>query len=208
MFNLWLARPTFFLTVLTMIGVGLLGPANGPVTHANLPSKQDTSPSLLAVYGKLPLAFEANRGQSGAGVQFVAHASNYTANLSPTDVSFSFKDGRDTLRLRLDGANSHARVAATDLLPGYANYFIGNDPQAWQTNVPTYARVRYCDVYPGVDVVFYGTPSRLEHDFVVAPEANPYAIVLTSLALETSGSQIMATSRLLCQMVRQSSISR
>jgi hypothetical protein len=104
--------------------------------------------------------------------------------LSPTGLAFSFKDAQDSLRLRLDGANPRPRIAGTDQLPGYANYFIGNDPRASQTNVPTYARIQYRDVYPGVDLVFYGTPSSLEHDFVVGPGASS-----TPIALDVSGAQ-------------------
>ncbi|HXW16502.1 MAG TPA: SBBP repeat-containing protein, partial [Terriglobia bacterium] len=63
--------------------------------------------------------------------------------------------------------------------PGKANYFIGNDPSKWRTNVPTYAKVRYESVYPGVDLVYYGTrKGELEYDFVVAPGADPSAIAL------------------------------
>jgi len=64
-------------------------------------------------------------------------------------------------------------------LPGKTNYFIGNDPKKWRTNVPTYAQVRYHDVYPGVDLVYYGNQGgQLEYDFVVAPGADPSAIAL------------------------------
>jgi len=66
-----------------------------------------------------------------------------------------------------------------DELPGKSNYFIGNDPQKWRTNVPTYAKVKYQGVYPGVDLVYYGNQGgQLEYDFVVAPGADPSAIAL------------------------------
>jgi hypothetical protein len=83
------------------------------------------------------------------------------------------------LRLKLAGANTAAKVAGTEELPGKANYFIGNDPKKWCTNVPTYAKVKYKDVYPGVDLVYYGNQGgQLEYDFVVAPGADPGAIAL------------------------------
>jgi hypothetical protein len=77
------------------------------------------------------------------------------------------------------GANLAAAVAGADPLPGHANYFLGNDPKKWRTDVPTYARVKYQGVYPGVDLVYYGTQGgQLEYDFVVAPGADPAAITL------------------------------
>src|SRR5208282_2968738 len=83
------------------------------------------------------------------------------------------------LRMKLVGANANAQVMGSDELPGKANYFIGNDPKRWRTNVATYAKVRYHDVYPGVDLVYYGNQGgRLEYDFIVAPGADPRAIIL------------------------------
>src|SRR5204863_5584667 len=82
------------------------------------------------------------------------------------------------LRMKLVGANRTAKVTGLDELPGKANYFIGNDPKKWRTDVPTYAKVQYRDVYPGIDLVYYGNQGKLEYDFVVAPGADPNAIAL------------------------------
>jgi MBG domain (YGX type)/Beta-propeller repeat/Bacterial Ig-like domain (group 3) len=82
------------------------------------------------------------------------------------------------LRMEMVGANPAARPAALEELPSKSNYFIGNDPKQWRTDVPTYAKVRYQDVYPGVDLVYYGNQGQLEYDFVVAPGADPKAIAV------------------------------
>ncbi|HMD85875.1 MAG TPA: SBBP repeat-containing protein [Terriglobia bacterium] len=83
------------------------------------------------------------------------------------------------LRMRLVGANGHAAAAGADELPGKVNYFIGNDPKKWRTNVPTYAKVKYQGVYPGIDLVYYGNQGgQLEYDFVVAPGADASVIAL------------------------------
>ncbi len=73
------------------------------------------------------------------------------------------------LRLKMIGANAAARVEGQDELPGKVNYFIGNDPEKWRRNIPTYRKVHYTDVYPGIDIVYYGNQRELEYDFVVAP---------------------------------------
>ena len=80
--------------------------------------------------------------------------------------------------MRLLGANPAPRVLGAEELPGKANYFIGNDPSQWRTNVPTYAKVRHKDVYPGIDLVYYGHQGQFEYDFAVAPGTDPRSIRL------------------------------
>jgi hypothetical protein len=82
------------------------------------------------------------------------------------------------LRLRFLGADPHATPILADPLPTRVNYFHGQDPATWRTNLPTYGRVGYAGVYPGVDLLFYGNQRLLEHDFVLAPGADPGAIAL------------------------------
>jgi hypothetical protein len=82
------------------------------------------------------------------------------------------------VRMQLLGANPAPQVVGLEELPGRSNYFIGNDPKKWRTNVPTYARVKYANVYPGVDLVYYGNQGQLEYDFVVQPGADPSRIAL------------------------------
>jgi hypothetical protein len=89
------------------------------------------------------------------------------------------------LRLKLLRANPAAKVIGVNELPGKSNYLTGNDPKKWRTNVPTYGRVRYENIYPGVDLVYYGKKGgQLEYDFVVAPGADPGAI---ALAIDAGG---------------------
>jgi hypothetical protein len=83
--------------------------------------------------------------------------------------------------MKLVGANPEANATVLEELPGKSNYFLGSDPAKWQTNVPNYAKVRYQDVYPGVDLVYYGNQGRMEYDFMVSPGADPGQI---SLAFE------------------------
>ncbi len=80
------------------------------------------------------------------------------------------------LRMKLVGANPDAKVTGSEELPGKVNYFIGNDPKKWRTDVPTFAKVSYENVYPGVDLIYYGNQGQLEYDFVLAPGADPKAI--------------------------------
>src|SRR5206468_683713 len=76
------------------------------------------------------------------------------------------------------GANSEPRVSGLEELPGKANYFIGNDPAKWRPNVPTYAKVRYEGIYPGIDLIYHSNRRQLEYDFVLRSGVNPNTIVL------------------------------
>ncbi|HXH48546.1 MAG TPA: alpha/beta fold hydrolase [Terriglobia bacterium] len=87
--------------------------------------------------------------------------------------------------MRLLGANLNPQVVGVGELPSKSNYFIGNDKNKWQKKVPQYARVKYNEVYPGIDVVYYGYHNQLEYDFVIAPNADPSKIRL-ELARKTA----------------------
>lgn len=82
------------------------------------------------------------------------------------------------LRMRLVGADPSPRISGGGELRGKANYFLGNDPSQWRTNISTFAKVRYREVYPGTDLVYYGHEGRLEYDFVLAPGADPSLVAL------------------------------
>ena len=82
------------------------------------------------------------------------------------------------LRMQLIGANASPTVTGLDALPGTVNAFWGQDPTQWRSGVPTYQRVKYTGVYPGIDLLYYGQQRQLEYDFVVAPQANPQRITL------------------------------
>ncbi len=93
----------------------------------------------------------------------------------------------DVLRMKLLAANRSAQVTPLDELPGKSNYFLGNDPKKWRTHVPTYAKVKYHGIYPGIDLIYYGPQRQLEYDFVVNPGADLGAI---ALAVETGNSKM------------------
>ena len=80
--------------------------------------------------------------------------------------------------MRLIGANLEPQVTGLDGLPGKANYFISNDPKKWRTEVSTYAKVQYKNVYPGIDLIYYGNQRQLEYDFIVAPGSDPKTVRL------------------------------
>jgi len=95
-------------------------------------------------YGKLPLGFEVNRGQTDSRVKFLSRGRGYTLFLTSNEAVLA--NPPNVARMKLIGANKKPSVSGEDPLPGRSNYFIGNDPQKWLTDVPTYAKVRYRQV--------------------------------------------------------------
>jgi hypothetical protein len=173
-----------------------------PATALSAAQKQN----LTRAYGALPLAFEANQGQTAPEVRYQARGQGYQLFLTNQEAVLTLRQPASTgkksvkeasllagrarrkpqvaakasvLRVHFDGANSETEIAGTKQLPGKTNYLIGNDRSKWHTDIPSYAEVRYQGIYPGVDVLFYGRDQRLEYDFVVAPGADAKAIALS-----------------------------
>ena len=166
----------------------------------------------------LPLSFEANQGQTDARVKFLSRGPGYTLFLTGDEVALEMQESgakwfepvselprtkdnaqrtASVLRLKLVGASPNAVVTGADELPAKSNYFIGNDPKKWRSNVPTYAKVKYACAYPGVDLVFYGNQRQLEYDFVVPPGADASRIELRlegskKVSLDTEGNLVVA----------------
>jgi hypothetical protein len=155
-------------------------------------------------YARLPLSFEPNGGQTGSqSVQFLSHGQGYTLLLEDDQAVLALrkrpsssqqpagrlpgkraKDKRQmqqtvALQMKLLDGNPAARLTAVEELPGKTNYLIGNDPKKWRTNVPNYKKVKRQDVYPGIDLVYYGNQQELEYDFTLAAGADPDAIRLS-----------------------------
>ena len=192
----------------TLAGIALLGllAAVFGVWFPSLPGSppEDTQVPLQVVYGGLPLSFEVNQGQMDQLVRFASRGGGYTLLLTPSEAVLALNKPSAPLEteepagtpltviseqgthdaeyvalkwLFLD-ANPDPAITGLDELPGKSNYFIGNDPSRWHTDIAHYAKVRYGDIYPGVDLVYYGSQGQLEYDLVIAPGADPTAIRL------------------------------
>lgn len=172
-------------------------------------SKSATKASVQAISVVPPLSFEANKGQSAGQVKFFSRGNGYDLFLTSTEIVLALPhterrmpdaEGKNThpsvldrpaaigtatvLRIKLAGANAAPQVIEFDELPGKSHYFLGNNPKAWKVNVPHYAKVKYEGIYPGIDLVFYGSGQQWEFDFVVAPGASPETIALSFGAVE------------------------
>jgi hypothetical protein len=136
--------------------------------------------TLKQEYGNLPLSFEENRGQTDPKVHFLSRGNAYSIFLTNEETVLALgRDQTDAVTMRLAGTRAHPAIVGEDKLPGTANYFRGNNPAKWITDVPTYRKVRYKGAYPLVDLVYYGHGQQLEYDFVVTPGGDPRQVKLT-----------------------------
>jgi hypothetical protein len=133
-----------------------------------------TKTQLTDAYGRLPLHFEENQGQTDPAVRFTARTGGGRVLIGADGLELGI-DGTP-VRLSFAGGARDGVISGFEPLLGRVNYYVGDDPARWRTNIPTFARVRYAGVYPGIDVVVYGNQRQLEYDFVVAPGADPRAI--------------------------------
>jgi hypothetical protein len=148
-------------------GYGLFLTAKEAVLALHNPTRDGVRPSILI-------------GMSRLSPHGVAPDASPLADHEPVTAgdSTQARFSSDVVRMELSGANPRANPVGVNPLPGTANYFLGSDPSRWRANVPTYSRVCYPGVYPGIDLIYYGNQGQLEYDFVVAPGADPKAIRL------------------------------
>src|SRR5438067_4475988 len=191
--------PTSVISVLAAISPK---PPNGIIHNptagrVNKPGRSSVNETL----GKLPTSFEPNTGQAGRDVKFISRGNHYSLFLKGSEAVMAL-NGRSAqsavLRMKLLGANKSAKVEGFDESAAKTNYFIGKDPKAWQTSVTNYGRVKCTAVYPGIDLVYYGSQQELEYDFKVAAGADPGRIRLefggeSSVSLDARGDLVLRT---------------
>jgi len=184
-----------------------------------LPAWAGTASSAgAAIFHDLPLRFEANAGQWKPPVLYSARTGD--SHIFFTSRQVWLAAGDRTVGISLEGANRAPVVEGDGRLRADVNYFVGSRGQ-WHTGVPQYERVRYAGVYPGVDVVYYGSGSQLEYDFVLQPQADPSRIRMKfsgarrlsvtpdgDLLVETGGARLVQKKPLIYQQAPDSSAVR
>jgi len=174
-----------------------------------------------AAFASMPLYFEVNQGQTDPSVRYLSHVGRYSLYLTDDATVLSMIAGQidqrpsltttnprtpknnirlvqSAVRIRMVGANPHPTMTGLDPLPGRVNYLVGK-PSNFHTGIPTYARVKMANVYPGVDVIHYGTRGSLEYDIIAAPGADTSKIKFAiegpaKTSTDKNGNIVIATS--------------
>ncbi len=163
---------------------------NQELKALNNPLVKQNKVKLLQAYEKTPLNFEENTGQTNSQVKYLSRGNGYNLFLTANKATLSLKKTKKRLlnkeennttmavEMAILGAKPNANVVGEEEIPGKSSYFIGNDPSKWKTSVTNYKKVKYQEIYDGIDLVYYGNQRQLEYDFVVKPGATPEIIKL------------------------------
>lgn len=148
--------------------------------------------------GQLPISFEPNVGQADPNVWFIGRSKGYLSLLTRSGLVLWARGHQPIMRMSFAGAGNTAVAQSEDRLPGSSNYFIGADPSHWHTGIPTFAAVRYSNLYPGISLVLTGRNGRLKYDLIVEPGADPGRILLAfgdggRLSLSPTGDLVLRT---------------
>jgi len=161
-----------------LIGLGVCN-AFGKVEYLPMEQSQPvdevTKSNVLSVFGKVPLHFVANCGQLDRSVVYYAKSEGATVYCTEEGLVFGFAEGSISLKF---SSERRVKPEAQGELKGKVNYFIGNDPALWQTDIPTFSEVVYQEVYPDIDLVYNGNQRRLKYTFYLQPGANPEQILM------------------------------
>jgi Beta-propeller repeat len=178
-----------------------------PIANATIKTTNNALPGEQFAAAKMDLSqrglsFEVNQGQTDARVKFLSRGPGYTLFLTPTEAVLSLRQKQDQspaiVRMKMIGANRNPEVTGEDKMRGKVNYFNGRDRASSSSQVETYARVNYREVYPGVDLVYYGKQQQLEYDFIVAPNQDSRKIRLgfsgvRGLSIDKTGALVLET---------------
>ena len=207
-----------FVSVTTLSApIQLLSTGPAPPEELNASVRAGATSQMSEAYGRVPLMFEpANTSDN----EFLCRGLGYQLFLSPTEATLALTSRKanpriekgelaDTtflrsaakstvVRVRFCNANTTAKADGLEQLPTKVNYLLGNNPEQWRTQVPAFGKVRYQNVYPGIDLVYYGNQRQMEYDFVVAPGASIEPIELcfqgvTKTDIDASGDLVLQT---------------
>jgi PKD repeat protein len=179
--------PVFYLAMFALIValsvVSFLGHPTAPAV-----ATLEGAPSVVSAFGRLPLVFVPNQGQTDTAANFEARGMGGTLSFGLQEIVLTLPTRSDapnsetinnsvrTLRLSFIDANPALVVEGGRALPGEVNYYLGSDSAQWYTNLPTYADINYRHIYPGIDLRYEGTDGQLKSTFSVAPGADPTRI--------------------------------
>ncbi len=156
--------------------------------HSNTPQTRPLTSETRFKSLRLPLSFEPNVGQASDRTRYVSRTSTQRIQFMQDEVVLECGSAKQetaisnqhirSVSMKFVDANRAAGFTARDMLQGKINYLLGSDPTKWKTNIPTYGRLTYSEIYSGIDLTFYGTGEKLEYDYLVDPMADPRAIAL------------------------------
>ncbi len=174
-------------------------------------SKKSPAPGALTVepnYGKMPLYFIPNRGQMDERVDYYLQGKDKAVYFTSEGLTFVLNEKsaksestvgprRSAVKLDFVGATADVRPSGEEKTGAIVSYFKGK-PEEWKAGLPTYSRIVYKNLWPGIDLAYYGTVDKMKYEFIVAPGADPSLVRLAyrgadDVALNSEGRLVVKT---------------
>jgi len=138
-----------------------------------------SSPQTIPTNDHLAIYYEENQGQTDPSVRFISRHAGQLSYFTPDGATFAVRQGDPLIKLLFEGANAKVKITGSEKLPGKSNYFFGNKPEGWFTSVPHYKKIKYQELYRGIDLVFKSNQKQLEYDLIISPGVSPDIISFT-----------------------------
>jgi len=181
--------------LVTVLMIALLLVISGNVEAQTAINNESQKQIVMTSLSSMPLAFTENNGQFDDEVLFQAKTNGATFYFSSNEVLYLFARDTDELienlayepvglnqpqykkenmliKAQFINANPNPEVIGIDQLGHRNNYFCGNDPSKWQKGVANYSAILYQNIYPGIDLKYYGDGKSMKYDFIVNPGAD------------------------------------
>jgi Beta-propeller repeat len=140
--------------------------------------------------GSSAVCFIENRGQFEEGVEFLARMPSGNILFSPREIVFQLAAAKETLqnfRMEFIGAATKPKLEALGQTPASFNYLYGNDPRRWVSGVPAYHKIRYHNLYSGIDLLVLGQNDRIKCEYRIRPGGRVEDIRIRYEGVETVG---------------------
>jgi len=193
-------------TLSTLAAVQLVGEGKNPPTPAGAASSfvadykgPEKQALIMDNYGKLSLYFIENIGQLDKKIKYYEKSNRHITYFTEDGVTLYLVQNRERestgrpgskaadgrlIKLQPLGINNSVQLIAEGIRKGKANYIKGKDPTGWKTSISTYTSVVYKEVYPGIDLKFYGCQRKLEYDIIIRTGGNPSKVKFQYLGVD------------------------
>ena len=183
-----------FLTKLILLIILFFQPSN----ILAMPQGASIQNNLKINYAKTPLNFEPNKGQTDKAIKFLSRGNGYVFFLADNGAVLKFNKELKPIQMKFANANDSVKISPLNKHLEKVNYFIGNNKKNWLKGINTFGKVKYSNLYPGIDLVYYGNHEKLEYDFVVSPGANPKDIKISfsgaeNIFIDANGNLVLHT---------------
>ncbi len=183
-------RTIAMLSLLLLLSLLTMGGARTPPAPSNTAGESTSKQMALEVFEHLPLYFIENRGQLDERVAYYVQGRDkilyFTAQgltMALTGPAENGPSQRYIIKLEFVNANPNVKPVGEERTGAAISYFKGS-PDEWHTGLPTYSRVLYADLWPGIDLAYSGDVNHLKYTFLVRPGADPAQIQLAYHGVE------------------------